>query len=81
MVLTVFLGFLAVSVPLAALALEVRDHLGFGSATVGWVVGLQSLATLLTRHQAGTLSDQRGPRAAVQLGLPLAAASGLIYVL
>ncbi|MDR6451942.1 MFS transporter [Variovorax paradoxus] len=78
-VLAVFLGFLAISVPLAALALQVRDHLGFGTATVGWTIGLQSLATLLTRHQAGTLCDQRGPRAAVLLGLPLAACSGLAY--
>ena len=79
MVLAVFLGFLAISVPLAALALEVRDHLGFGAVTVGWVIGIQSLATLLTRHQAGTLCDQRGPRAAVLLGLPLTACSGLAY--
>lgn len=78
-VLAVFLGFLAISVPLAALALQVRDHLGFGTATVGWAIGLQSLATLLTRHQAGTLCDQRGPRAAVLFGLPLAACSGLAY--
>lgn len=79
MVLAVFLGFLAISVPLAALALEVRDHLGFGAVTVGWAIGIQSLATLLTRHQAGTLCDQRGPRAAVLLGLPLTACSGLAY--
>jgi len=78
-VLAVFLGFLAISVPLAALALQVRDRLGFGAATVGWAIGLQSLATLLTRHQAGTLCDQRGPRAAVLFGLPLAACSGLAY--
>jgi MFS family permease len=78
-VLAVFLGFLAISVPLAALALEVRDHLGFGAITVGWAIGIQSLATLLTRHQAGTLCDQRGPRAAVLLGLPLTACSGLAY--
>ena len=78
-VLAVFLGFLAISVPLAALALEVRDHLGFGAATVGWAIGLQSLATLLTRHRAGTLCDQRGPRTAVLFGLPLTACSGLAY--
>lgn len=80
-VLAVFLGFLAISVPLAALALEVRDHLGFGALTVGWVVGAQALATLLTRHQSGTLCDQRGPRAAVLLGLPLTACSGIAYAL
>ena len=47
-VAAVFLGFLAISVPLAALALQVRDQLGFGPATVGWVIGIQSLATLLS---------------------------------
>ncbi|RQO61067.1 MFS transporter [Variovorax sp. KBW07] len=78
-VLAVFLGFLAISIPLGALSLEVRDHLGFGSVAVGWTIGIQSLATLLTRHQAGTLCDQRGPRAAVLLGLPLTACSGLAY--
>lgn len=81
LVLAVFLGFLAISVPLAAISLEVRDHLGFGSVTVGWAIGVQSLATLLTRHYAGTFCDRRGSRPAVLLGLPLAASSGLAYVL
>jgi MFS family permease len=80
-VLAVFLEFLAVGVPLAALSLEMRDHLGSSSVTIGWAIGLQSLATLLTRHQAGTLCDERGPRFAVLVGLPLAATSGLVYAL
>jgi MFS family permease len=80
-VLAVFLGFLAVGVPLAALSLEMRDHLASGSITTGWVIGLQSLATLLTRHRAGTFCDQRGPRRAALVGLPLAAGSGLLYAL
>ncbi|SON57737.1 major facilitator superfamily transporter [Hartmannibacter diazotrophicus] len=80
-VLAVFLGFLAVSVPLGALSLEVGGNLGFGTIVVGSVIGLQSLATLLTRHQAGTLCDHRGPRRAVLIGLPLAASSGVAYVL
>lgn len=80
-VLAVFLGFLAVSVPLGALSLEVGDNLGFGTIVVGSVIGLQSLAMLLTRHQAGTLCDRRGPRRAVLTGLPLAASSGVAYVL
>ena len=80
LVTAVFLGFLAVGVPLAALAFELRDHLGAGSATVGWVIGIQSVATLLSRHRAGTLCDQRGPRTAVLLGLPVAALSGAAYI-
>ncbi len=76
----VFFGFLAVGLPLASLALEVRDHLGFGPMAVGWAIGLQSLATLLSRHQAGTVCDRHGPHVAVLWGLPLAATSGLAYV-
>ena len=80
-VLTVFLGFLSISLPLGALALEMRDHLGFSTVIVGWVIGAESLTTLLTRHQAGTLCDHRGPRTAVLLGLPLTALAGLAYIL
>ncbi|GJD53338.1 putative MFS-type transporter YfcJ [Methylobacterium crusticola] len=80
LVLIVFLGFLAVGAPLPALALYVHDELGFGGAVVGWSIGLQSLAAVLTRHRAGTISDASGPRRAVLLGLPLAALSGLLYL-
>jgi len=77
---SVFLGFLAVGLPLAALPIEMRDHLGCSPATIGATIGLQSLATLATRHRAGTLSDQHGPRRAVLIGLPVAALSGLAYL-
>ena len=80
LVLIVFLGFLSIGVPLSALSLQVHEVLGFDMVTVGWVIGIQSLATILTRHRAGTLADHRGPRRAVLTGLPLAAASGLLYL-
>ena len=81
LVVAVFLAFMAVAVPLGALALELRERLGASTSTVGWVIGIQSLATLLSRHAAGTFCDQRGPRAAALLGLPLAALSGGAYLL
>ena len=77
----VFLGFLAVGIPIAALSLHVDHRLGFGPVIVGIVIGLQSAATVLVRHQAGTVADRKGPRHAVLLGLPLAALSGLLYLL
>jgi hypothetical protein len=40
----------AVSAPLGALALEIHDRLRFSPLAVGCLIGLQSLATLLTRH-------------------------------
>ena len=77
----VFLGFLAVGIPIAALSLHVHHALGFSPVVVGIVIGLQSAATVLVRHQAGTVSDRAGPRRAVLLGLPLAALSGVLYLI
>lgn len=79
-VLAVFLAFLAVSIPVGALSLEL-GKLGFGPALIGSVIGLQSLAALMTRHQAGALCDRRGPRRAALIGLPLASVAGLLYLL
>ena len=73
----VFLGFLAISVVLPVIPLLVRQDWGFSATTAGWAVGVQSLATVTSRQYAGTLSDRRGPRSAVLLGLPLCAAAGL----
>jgi MFS family permease len=80
LVAIVFLGFLAVGAPLPALALYVHGVLGFSNFIVGAVIGVQSLATVLTRHRAGTLCDHRGPPRSVLLGLPLAAFSGVFYL-
>lgn len=77
----VFLGFLSVGLPLPVLPLHVRGPLGFGPTVVGFVMGLQSLAALATRHYSGTLSDAQGPRTAVRRGLVVCAASGLLYLL
>ena len=74
------LGSLAIGAALPSLSLYVHETLGFGTPVVGWVIGLQSVATVLTRHWSGTLSDHRGPRRAVLLGCPLAAASGVCYL-
>ena len=76
-VTVVLLGFLAIALPLPVLSLRVHDGLGFSLVTAGWVVGAQSLATILTRQSAGALIDRRGPKAAALIGLPLAALSGL----
>ena len=76
----VFGGYLALGLPLPALALQVHDRLGFNAVTVGWVVGIQALSTVLTRQTAGRIADTRGPKRAVLLGLPLAALAGLFYL-
>ena len=76
----VFACYCAVGLPLATLPLQVHDVLGYGTGTVGLVIGLAPAATLLTRQFAGRLADRRGPRPGVLLGLAAAAASGLCYL-
>jgi MFS family permease len=80
MVAIVFLGMLTIGLPLPVLPVEVRDTLGYGAVMVGWVIGCESFATLLTRQMAGTLCDRRGPKHAVVAGLPCAALAGLFYL-
>lgn len=78
LVLMVFLGFFAVGIPLAALPNHVRVTLGFSNVWVGIVLGLQSLATLLTRHYSGIIADLKGPQTAVLRGIGLSVLSGVI---
>ena len=77
----IFTGFLCIGIPLPALPLHVNGVLGFGTLTFGWVVGMQSLTTILTRKFAGAFCDRRGPKLSVSVGLPLAALAGLLYLL
>jgi MFS family permease len=79
-VLMVFLGFLTIGVPLPVLPLHVHGVLGFGTVLAGLVVGIQSLATVLTRGYAGTTTDLRGPRRAVLGGLAACLLAGVTYL-
>lgn len=75
------LGFLVICLPLPAIPLFVHDTLHYNDVLVGAAVGIQFLATILTRGLAGRLSDQHGPRRAMIAGLCLAVAAGLAYAL
>jgi nitrate/nitrite transporter NarK len=75
-----FCGFLAVGLPLAALALYARSELHLSTTAIGWIIGIQSLTTVLTRHQAGTLCDARGARTAVMWGLPFALVAAVCFM-
>ncbi len=77
----VFLEFLAMGLPLSILPVRVHETLGFGSFVVGLAIGAQSWATLLTRHAAGTRTDQRGPRSTAILGLTISVLAGTMYAL
>jgi len=77
----VFSAYLVIGLAMPVLALHVHDGLGLGTFAVGIVAGSQFVAALLTRVWAGQAVDRRGGRSAVLIGLILAAAAGVLYIL
>lgn len=77
----VFLEFLAMGIPLPVLPVHVHGALGFGTFAVGIVIGAQSWATLVTRHSAGTRTDEGGPRRAAVFGLLVSVVASGLYAL
>ena len=60
----VLLGFLTLGVSLGTLPTFVAHTLHYDSLLVGVIIGLQSVATLASRHLTGTLCDRRGSQQA-----------------
>jgi len=77
----IFLCFAAVGIPLPILQLYVHHTLGYGNFIVGMSVGIQFLATILTRGVAGREVDANGSKPVVIRGMILCAVSGLALVL
>lgn len=64
-----FLSYLCVGVALPVVPVFVTERLAFGNAWAGLAVGIAFLSTILTRGHAGGLSDRRGAKPAVVVGL------------
>jgi MFS family permease len=76
-----FTAFFVIGMALPVLPLHVHDNLGMGAFVVGLVAGGQFAASLVSRLWAGRITDSRGPKLAVVLGLSAAVGGGACYLL
>ncbi|MCX0498272.1 arabinose transporter [Erwinia billingiae] len=81
LMLVVLAGFLIIGIALPVLPRYVHHQLGFGTFAVGLVTGAQFAASLATRFAAGRYADQFGGRKSIHLGLLLAVAGGIFYLI
>lgn len=77
--ITVGAVFLVTGASLATLPLYVHAQLGFGAGVVGAVAGAQFVSALLSRLWAGRMTDRRGPKHTMLVGLALVIVAGVFY--
>jgi MFS family permease len=77
----IFVALLVVGLAMPVLPLQVHDGLGLSTVVVGLVAGSQFTASIVSRAWAGRHADARGAKRTVVVGLLLASAGGVPYLL
>jgi len=76
-----FLAYISIGAPLAVLPSYLHLGLGLSAVVAGLIVSAQYIATFASRPLAGRMSDVRGAKVTVRIGLLLGMASGALIVL
>jgi MFS family permease len=75
-----FVVYLSIGLPLAILPAYVHLRMGFSAALAGLVISIQYIATFLSRPWAGRISDRRGAKVSVVVGMAACTGSGALIL-
>ncbi|GCE81606.1 MULTISPECIES: arabinose transporter [Komagataeibacter] len=79
--IALFLSYMAVALPLAAIPVSILHWPGYGNGLAGLAVGVAFFSTILSRNHAGAFADIRGGRPCMRSGLAIYVVASLICVL
>jgi MFS family permease len=75
-----FIVYLSIGLPLAVLPPYVHLTMGYSAVFAGMVIGIQYIATFISRPWAGHISDRSGAKVAVLWGMGMCVASGALLL-